>query len=151
MKIVKVTAENYHLFDDMVYFRMNHEERKSEKESYHIDEAIKNELLNENLFLYAAEIDQKMVGWISLIYLPKVGRLKGQGYIYVDELWTMPSLRGKGVGQMLMKEADALRIEKNAVGIRLFVNQDNESAKKLYEKSGYKYVEETYFMEKYPE
>ena len=145
-KIVKIDEENYLLFDDMIYWRINGNERIPLKEA--VPQSIKNELGNPNLFIYAVEVESRYVGWISLIYMPKVGKYNGHGHIYVDELWVEPSYRNNGLAYELMKKADILKREKCATGIRLYVNTDNISAKKLYEKCDFSVSCSAYLMEK---
>lgn len=145
-KIVKVDAGNYSRFDDMVYWRMNGSERLPAKEATQPD--ILKELANPDLFIYAVEVDNRFVGWISLIYMPKVGRFSGHGHIYVDELWVEPSFQRNGFAFELMKWADVLKEEKCAAGRRLYVNLDNPGAKKLYEKCGFVDTGSACFMEK---
>lgn len=145
-KIVKIDAGNYSLFDDMVYWRMNGSERLPSKEV--IPQNILTELSNPNLFIYAVEVERRYVGWISLIYTPKVGKYNGYGHIYVDELWIYPSYRKNGLAYELMKKAEILRQEKCATGIRLYVNTDNTNAKKLYEKCDIRVSCSAYLMEK---
>lgn len=145
-KIVKINEGNYSLFDDMIYWRMNGNERVPLKEA--VPQSIKNELRNPNLFIYAVEVDSRYVGWISLIYMPKVGKYNGHGHVYVDELWVEPSYRNNGFAYELMKKADILKQEKCAAGIRLYVNTDNMNAKRLYEKCDYSIFCGAYLMEK---
>lgn len=145
-KIVKIDARNYSLFDDMIYWRMNGSERLPLKEA--IKQSIINELSNPNLFIYVVEVERRYVGWISLIYMPKVGKYNGFGHVYVDELWIHPSYRRNGFAYELMKKAEILRQEKNATGIRLYVDIDNISAKKLYEQCDFSVSCSAYLMEK---
>ncbi len=145
-KIVKIDSGNYSLFDDMVYWRMNGNERSPLKQA--ISQNIFNELSNPNLFIYAVEVESRYVGWISLIYMPKVGKFNGYGHVYIDELWIEPSYRKNGLAYELMKQAEALMEEKCASGIRLYVNADNISAKKLYEKCNFRVSCSAYLMEK---
>ena len=144
--IVKVDADNYPLFEDMIFWRENGYERTPVGEP--VSEQIKRELANPDLYIYAALTDNSFVGWISLVYIPKVGKWNGHGHIYVDELWVAPDLRGKGIGRALMAKADALKDELEATGSRLYVSVDNRSAKALYEKSGFREEGHTLFMEK---
>lgn len=147
MELVRVSKDNYQMFDNMVYFRMTGEERVCH-DDYHVSVAIANELENDNLYLYAIVMDNKMVGWISLIYMPKVGRFNGKEHVYVDELWVNPTYRGKGLSKLLMSKADELKSSLNAIGIRLYVSHDNETAKGLYESCGFNYSGKAFFMEK---
>ena len=144
--IVKVNADNYHLFEDMIFWRENGYERAPAGEP--ASEQIKRELANPDLYIYAALADNRFVGWISLVYIPKVGKWNGHGHIYIDELWVAPDLRGKGIGRALLAKADALKDELEATGSRLYVNVDNKSAKALYEKCGFREEGHTLFMEK---
>ena len=98
-RIIKVDNQNYSMFDDMVFWRINGRERTYAEKS----EAINNNLgdvnlslANPNLYVYSVLDKDKFVGWISIIYMPKVGRLNGLGHIYVDELWVEPTYRKLG-------------------------------------------------------
>ena len=110
---------------------------------------MKKELTNPNLYVYAVMAESRYVGWISLIYISKVGsRWNGHGHVYIDELWVEPTFRGRGFAKALMKKADDLKRELEATGIRLYVNVNNPTAKKLYEHCDYQEDGQAYFMEK---
>ena len=145
-RIEKIDESNNSLFEDMIFWRENGFER--EPANTPVSEVIKNELLNPNLYVYAANADGRYVGWISMIYMPKIGKWKGHGHVYVDELWVAPTFRGQGFARALMKKADELKVELEATGIRLYVNVNNLTAKKLYENCGYHEDGHAYFMEK---
>ncbi len=145
-KIQKVDVNNYSLFDDMVFWRANGFER--EPLYVPVAGAIKKELENPNLYIYAVMVNNRYVGWISLIYMPKVGKWKGHGHIYVDELWVEPNFRGQGLAKALMQKADELKTKLKAAGVRLYVNVNNPTAKKLYDSCGYLEDGQAYFMEK---
>lgn len=78
-KVDRINENNYYLFDDMVFWRENGFERETLRAP--IAEQIKKELANPNLYIYAVMVDNRYIGWISLVYIPKVGKWKGQGYI----------------------------------------------------------------------
>ena len=144
--IEKIDANNHSLFDDMVFWRENGYEREPSQEP--VSEQIKKELLNPDLFVYAVKVDGRYVGWISCVYIAKVGKWKGHGHIYVDELWVEPSFRGNGFAKALLKKADELKDKFEATGIRLYVNVNNPVAQKLYETCGYVEDGRAIFMEK---
>ena len=144
--IDRIDSENISLFDDMIFWRENGFER--EATNMPASAQIKKELANPNLYVYAAKVDKRYVGWISLVYMPKIGKWKGHGHVYVDELWVAPPFRGKGLAKALMKKADDLKRDLDAAGIRLYVNVNNPTAKKLYESCGYQEDGQAYFMEK---
>lgn len=70
--IERVNVNNYDLFDDMVFWRENGFEREPLRTP--IEEQIKTELTNSNIYIYAARVDDRYFGWISLIYIPKAGK-----------------------------------------------------------------------------
>ena len=143
--VERINADNYSRFEDMLYWREKGIEREP-AQAVSSDEAL-CELADPNLYLYSVLCDGRYVGWISLIYMPKVSRVK-RGYVYVDELWVEPSYRGRGFARMLMAEADRLRSELKAAGLRLYVNVENPAAMRLYESCGYAQCGQAYFMEK---
>lgn len=151
IEIIKVDNQNYSMFDDMVFWRLNERERttieKAEAEGKDFRD-VYLALVNPNLFVYAALDGDKFVGWISVVYIPKVGRLNGLGHIYVDELWVEPTYRNQGVAKKLMEKADELLNSTSSAGIRLYVNTENPNAKMLYEKCGFSESGSAYFMEK---
>ncbi|MBE6816070.1 MAG: GNAT family N-acetyltransferase [Ruminococcaceae bacterium] len=144
--IEKIDENNHSLFDDMVFWRENGYEREPSQEP--VSEQIKKELLNPDLYVYAVKVDGRYVGWISCVYIAKVGKWKGHGHIYVDELWVEPSFRGNGFAKALLKKADELKDKFNATGIRLYVNVNNPVAQNLYETCGYVEDGRAIFMEK---
>lgn len=144
--IERITTENYNRFEDMVHWRVNSAERTPVCTP--VPETVKKELENKDFYVYAVEVDNRFVGWISLTYIPKIGIWGGHGHIFVDELWVQPDYRGRGLAKALMKKADKLKEKYNSTGIRLYVNVNNPTAKGLYEKCGYTEDGQAYFMEK---
>jgi len=144
--IEKIDANNHSLFDDMVFWREHGFEREPIQEP--VSEQIKKELLNPDLYVYAVKVVGRYVGWISCVYIAKVGKWKGHGHIYVDELWVEPSFRGNGFAKALLKKADELKDKLGATGIRLYVNVNNPVAQNLYETCGYVEDGRAIFMEK---
>lgn len=145
--IERITRNNYHMFDDMVFWRMNGFERTDEQKEDNKNSNFESaflELEHEDLYIFAAFYDGRFVGWITLIYIPKVGRWN-KGVIFVEELWTAPEFRRKGIAMKLMEKAFEAQHETGAVKIRLYT--DNIPAQKLYKKCGFKLINEAVFME----
>lgn len=148
--VVKVNRDNYHMFDDMVFFRINQRER-TEQERAGIQEfdTVYQVLDNPNLFVFAAQLGNQFVGWISIVYIPKISRANGTGHLFIDELWVSPAFRRQGIANALMEKADALSRDMNTSGVRLYVNTDNDTGISLYEASGFERQYGTaLFMEK---
>ncbi|MBR5284889.1 MAG: GNAT family N-acetyltransferase [Clostridia bacterium] len=145
-EIERITEDNYTLFEDMIYWRQNGMEREPSREP--VPEQIRKELRDPNLYVYAAMEEGRYIGWISLVYIPKIGKWGGHGHVYVDELWVAEQYRRQGCGKALMSKADELRDKLKAAGIRLYVNVNNPGAKMLYEGCGYREDGRADFMEK---
>lgn len=75
--------------------------------------------------IYIAEVDKRIVGFIGL----RKSRLE---FIYV-----MPGMQGQGIGTALMEKA----LTKLPRPVKLAVFSENEKAKRLYEKFGFKVIE----------
>ncbi|MTI71709.1 MAG: GNAT family N-acetyltransferase [Firmicutes bacterium] len=146
--IDRINKKNYHKFNDMVYWRINGVEKsyeEKEKNKKTIFKEVYKELEHEGFYVYAAKYNEKFIGWISLMYIPKIGKWH-KGVIYVDELWTVPKFRRKGVAYKLMNKAKELEKELGAVTTRLYT--DNIIAQKLYEKCGLEVTNNAVFMER---
>jgi ribosomal protein S18 acetylase RimI-like enzyme len=148
-QIAPITIENYSMFDDIVAWRVNGKERTDAEKitSKNISlENIRYNLDHKGFYVYGALFENRFIGWISLVYLPKIG-FWDNGIIYVDELWTAPLYRNNGVGQRLMEKAFELKKELNACKVRLYVDAENMAAVRLYEKCGLNNLGNAFFMQ----
>ena len=57
----------------------------------------------------------------------------------VDSLWVDENHRRQGIGTSIMKKAIDAAKNNNVDAVELVVNNDNEVAKELYRKAGFKY------------
>lgn len=142
MKLVKINKDNYGKFVAMIHWRMHGS--KGLEGPVQVPDAIHE----DHLHVYGLELDHGFVAWISMVYMPKIGRPDHPGYIYVDELWVEPSHRRMGYGQALMAKAEELCRAYKVRGIRFGVNIKNPGGQALYEKCGYKANGQAYMMEK---
>ena len=145
-QIERIEESNYNLFEDMIFWRETGSEREPVQTS--VSSAIVHELANPNLYVYAVRVEERFVGWISLVYIPKVGKWKGRGHVYIDELWVEAHYRGRSLAKALMQKADELCRDFDAAGIRLYVNMENPAAKGLYENCGFREDGRALFMGK---
>ncbi len=139
VEIVRVTRTNYHLFEDMVYWRMKGVELTESEKAAHrkIDSAEKlKELEHPGFYSYGGLSDGRFVGWISMMYTPKIGPRWKQGMLYVDEIWVAPQYRHKGIAKRLMQKAFECQKETGAVEVRLYVGTGNTAALRLYKSCG---------------
>ncbi|MDF2791724.1 MAG: family N-acetyltransferase [Neobacillus sp.] len=61
-----------------------------------------------------------------------------EGDFYIDTVCVDERFRGRGIGTMLLKEAEKTALQRGYSRLSLNVAQDNPIAKKLYESIGYK-------------
>ena len=148
--IVMVTEGNYFMFDDMIFWR-HHERGKNEDEKNEVYDHSQahSTLKDKNFYGFAAQLDNKFVGYICAIYIPKISRANGRGHLFIDELWVNPDFRNRGIANALMKKVDTLSKEIKSLGLRLYVNTTNTAGISFYKKCGYKEKYGTaLFMEK---
>ena len=60
--------------------------------------------------------------------------------IYIDDLCTLEAYRGKGLGSQLLKYVNDVAVSKNLDAVVLDTDFTNNTAQKLYLKSGYKFA-----------
>ena len=144
--IVKADKNNNFLFDEMVFCRKNERERsEKEKSEVIIDNMVYEILEDKKLNVFAAKMEGKFIGWVSAVYIPKISWTNGNGHLFIDELWVNPNYRRKGIGHALMEKIENIAKEINVIGLRLYANNEG---KYLYDKCGYKSLNEATFMKK---
>jgi len=86
-----------------------------------------------------AELDGKVVGLTHFIFRPSTWEV--EDFCYLEDLYTDPTVRGKGVGRALIKAGRALikaveeiAIAKGSKRLYWTTAPDNETARKLYDK-----------------
>ncbi|KAL0481047.1 hypothetical protein AKO1_013690 [Acrasis kona] len=82
-----------------------------------------------------AYMDNTPAGFISITRIPKPNAKNG--YLYVDELYTDPNFRRRGVADSLLDYSKTLSKSLNLAGVRLLVRNSNEPAKHCYAKNGF--------------
>ena len=61
---------------------------------------------------------------------------RGRPGLYLEDLFVLPELRGKGIGKALLKHVAQVAVRENCYGIRWMVLEWNEPALKFYESLG---------------
>ncbi|MCL2355959.1 MAG: GNAT family N-acetyltransferase [Defluviitaleaceae bacterium] len=136
--LYRVDKSNYHMFDDMIFYR-GHGRYKNNDEAAESQDftAYYSALEVQTFYAFAVQSEDKFIGYILLNYLPKIGSASGRGWLFVDDLRVNPDYRRKGTARLLMNKADALSKELNASGLRLYVNADNPGGIAFYKTCGY--------------
>ena len=79
-----------------------------------------------------AELDDKIVGFTHYIFRPSTWEV--EDFCYLEDLYTDPTVRGKGVGRSLIKAVEDIAIAKGSKRLYWTTAPDNETARKLYDK-----------------
>jgi len=98
-------------------------------------EVYKYNLNEKNIFYRVAEIDNKIVGFISL-HLQKFLHHSAE-VAEIAELIVHPQYRSKNIGLMLLYEAEKIANEKKCDTIELASNMKRVRAHNFYKKNGY--------------
>ena len=87
-------------------------------------------------FYYVAENEGKVIA--SLLITFEWSDWRNGQIIWIQSVYVDKAYRGQGVFKMLYKhiKAKVLNEENGFIGIRLYVDKTNESARKVYEKLG---------------
>lgn len=91
------------------------------------DRPILGRLFFDRYEIWVAEEDGRVVGYVAL------------GEARVEHIYVAPPDQGRGVGTALLDHAKSLR----PGGLDLWVFQQNEGARRLYEREGFRLVELT--------
>lgn len=102
-------------------------------------------LESPGFYIYAARVSGKLAGYINAVLMPKPDPRRG--VLYVDELWTAPPFRGRGIAGSLLERVENLARQLKLWRVRLYVNTDNDSARACYHKAGFTEKEDCLFCE----
>ena len=79
-----------------------------------------------------AELDGQVVGLAHYIFRPSTWA--ENDFCYLEDLFTDPAVRGKGVGRVLINELHKIAIDRGSKRLYWTTAPDNETARKLYDK-----------------
>ncbi|MGE5374971.1 MAG: GNAT family N-acetyltransferase [Bacteroidota bacterium] len=94
---------------------------------------------DQTVMIFIAEDEEKAIGYIlcKLIERPDNPFTYAARTLLVDQISVRPEARGKGVGQALMKQAEALGLELKVARIHLDSWDFNLGAHAFFERMGY--------------
>jgi GNAT superfamily N-acetyltransferase len=81
-----------------------------------------------------AEWDSRPAGFAFFFY--NYSTWRGQAGLYLEDLFVLPEMRGKGIGKALLQHLAQIAVKENCYGIRWMVIEWNEPAIKFYESLG---------------
>ena len=108
-----------------------------EKWNKNMIEVLENILKGENSEVLVAEDERhKYVGHV--LVGQNRGMMTGLSFGFIYDIFVEEEFRGKGIGQLLLEKAEDHCRKKGHPRIALSVSATNDSAIKLYSKTGYK-------------
>ncbi len=85
-----------------------------------------------NMHGLLAEVDGQIIGLTHYIFRPDTWEVAD--FCYLEDLYVDPKVRGVGVGGALIKAVEQIAIEKGSKRLYWTTAEDNEVARKLYDK-----------------
>ena len=85
-----------------------------------------------NMHGLLAEKDGQIIGLAHFIFRPDTWEVAD--FCYLEDLYVDPKARGVGVGRALIKAVEQIAIEKGSKRLYWTTAEDNEVARKLYDK-----------------
>jgi len=80
---------------------------------------------------FVAEIDDELVGFAH--HRPVSSPYTGSTGLFLDDLFTTPPVRGRGVGRALIEELRSLAAEQGRTFVQWVTADDNRQAQSLYD------------------
>jgi ribosomal protein S18 acetylase RimI-like enzyme len=89
---------------------------------------------SDSFWIFAAEADDRYVGYAAAARIPKADARVG--FLYIDELYVLTEYRNRGHATRIMEMAMSHAMSLRLGGIRLLVDHGNPTARRLYERLG---------------
>ena len=123
IKIEKMTLEHFDLIKENL---------QNEFDDFWTPNVLKSELESINSSYIVARKDEEILGFAGFIILPD--------NVEITNIVTKKTERKKGIGSLLLEKLINMAKELNKNDISLEVNENNNPAKNLYEKFGFRVV-----------
>ncbi|MFV8753672.1 GNAT family N-acetyltransferase [Nannocystaceae bacterium ST9] len=104
-----------------------------------IERALRRLLADESLGLVVVAIDAATLHGYAVLTFGFDLEWGGRD-AFVTELWVVPEARGRGLGERLLQAADSHARAAGVGALHLVVRHENEGARRLYEREGFKAV-----------
>ncbi len=98
--------------------------------------------------IFVAKIEDEIVGYITINIKEKINpSMRYRKQLQIEAICVDEKTRGKGIGTQLLKYVKQYGKEYDCTDIYLTVNEENESAIKMYEEFGFKVKSIAYSMQ----
>jgi GNAT superfamily N-acetyltransferase len=105
-----------------------------QNETKHFARLIQSHTSGKGGTILVAEVDSKVIGMISLVFLQRLNRIRPEAW--VPELIVDEDYRNKGIGRDLLKRCIEIAKERKCWRIRLETGLTRERAQKFYKLMG---------------
>ncbi len=116
-------------------YEMQRPKPKSKSEKAKFTKLVLQYLSDEDKKILMAVNDSKIVGLVSMVFLPRLNRTKQE--LYIPELVVTKKYRRLGVGKLLIESCIGIAKRKNCFRIRLESGNQRKEAHKFYKSLGF--------------
>jgi ribosomal protein S18 acetylase RimI-like enzyme len=105
-------------------------------------EYILEQLADEDVVIFIAEVNRQVAGLVHVVVqdTPPIPILVPRRWAMVDSVVVKERFRRRGIGRVLMDEAQRWALSRGATDIELSVFEFNEPARAFYESLGYETI-----------
>ena len=134
ISVRKATDKDIPVILDLLY-KLGRPKAKNDFETEIFEKQIKQYISNSDKQILVAELDSKIVGMVSLMFVSRLNRDKLE--LYIPELIVSEENRGKGFGNKLIEECIKIAKEKKCHRIKLESGNQRIDAHQFYKKLGF--------------
>lgn len=145
IEIIKVTTndlEELQKIGRLTFYETFASGNTEENMNKYLDEAfsftkLTTELSDNNAEFYFATLDNKVIGYLKLNFGQSQTELQDNKAVEIERIYVLKEYHGKGVGQLLLRQAIKIARQKNAGYVWLGVWEENPRAINFYKKNGF--------------
>ncbi|QOR75945.1 MAG: GNAT family N-acetyltransferase [Thermoflavifilum sp.] len=145
IEIIKVTTndlEELQKIGRLTFYETFASGNTEENMNKYLDEAfsftkLTTELSDNNAEFYFATLDNKVIGYLKLNFGQSQTELQDNKAVEIERIYVLKEYHGKGVGQLLLRQAIKIARQKNAEYVWLGVWEENPRAINFYKKNGF--------------
>ena len=134
ISVRKATDKDIPAILDLLY-KLGRPKAKNDSETEIFEKQIKQYISNSDKQILVAELDSKIVGMASLMFVSRLNRDKLE--LYIPELIVSEENRGKGFGNKLIEECIKIAKEKKCHRIKLESGNQRIESHQFYKKLGF--------------
>ena len=134
ISVRKATDKDIPAILDLLY-KLGRPKAKNDSETEIFEKQIKQYISNSDKQILVAELDSKIVGMASLMFISRLNRDKLE--LYIPELIVSEENRGKGLGNKLIEQCIKIAKEKKCHMIKLESGNQRIESHQFYKKLGF--------------